>query len=252
MRVSGDTPSSVESGIVLAGRNREPNWSLTFDVADVTGDAKPDLLVPSSIKDYIEFSTNPVVVLAGMHVAKAGPGTVSLSGDNTYIGVTEVSAGTLALDSSRALSTNAVAMTGGTLAVNADGIAAGGISVTNASVTVNGADFSAGDISLCAGTLTLAAPGTAVGALTLTGDAAVELGDGAEISFADSSGMAWANDAMLTVTGQLGETMVRFGTDATGLTKAQLSQIRCNGHRVFLDANGYLRCPPRQLFIRLQ
>jgi autotransporter-associated beta strand protein len=252
IRADGDAPSSIESGIALVGSWGNTDWNLSFDVADVTGDAKPDLLVPSAIKDFVEFGTNLFVNYSGMRVVKTGAGTASLSGYNTYTGITDIAAGTLSIDAAHALNTNIVRLTGGTLAINAGGVLAGAITAANASVSVNGAGFSAGDISLSGGTLALEASGATAGALVLPADATLALGADAGIAFANSSGAAWADGAALTVTGELGKTKVRFGTDATGLTEAQLGQIYYGGHKVILDADGYLRRVPQGLVMSLQ
>jgi len=81
----------------------------------------------------------------------------------------------------------------------------------------------------------------ATGALTLSGDAAINL-EGGSLSFADSSGTEWTSGATMTITGadKLPTRTLRFGTSESGLTSAQLRQITYNGERVSLDSGGYL------------
>ena len=84
----------------------------------------------------------------------------------------------------------------------------------------------------------------ATGALTLSGDATIDLGDGS-LSFADSSGETWANGATLNITGPEGWPVrsVRFGTNGAGLSAAQIRRIRYNGGKVSLNSEGYLSGP---------
>lgn len=94
------------------------------------------------------------------------------------------------------------------------------------------------------GTVTCGTFANATGALTLSGDATIDLGDGS-LSFADSSGETWAAGATLNITGKdsLPTRTLRFGTDSSGLTPTQLKQIRYNGGKVSLNSEGYLSGP---------
>ena len=67
----------------------------------------------------------------------------------------------------------------------------------------------------------------------------IDAGDGAaSIAFADSSAFAWGGT--LTINGTLGPHTLRFGTDANGLTAAQIAATRYRGGKVTIDAEGYL------------
>lgn len=88
------------------------------------------------------------------------------------------------------------------------------------------------------------------GELALKKDATLLL-DGGSIAFNDCSELEWIPGVTLKVTGELGKKSIRFGTDSTGLTADQLAQIRCNGHRVLLTAEGYLTTPMRGTLILL-
>jgi len=145
-------------------------------------------------------------------LTKSGNGTLVLSNaGNSYDGDTTVSGGTLTLGASGALpSGNNVVLNGGTL--------------------------SYGAFNNTAGTLTLDANSTIV------------LGTGS-LSFASAVNDWTADDVTLTLTGPLGAatTSLRFGTDSTGLTAAQLARVTYNGlasgvaKPVTLDASGYIR-----------
>ncbi len=165
-------------------------------------ETEADLLLSGLIRDYVDSSSD----YSGSGIVKRGNATLTLSGTNTFIGRLTVQEGTLALASDGALPATAPLTLTNTCTVTCRG-------VTNST-----------------------------GALTLSGNATLALGDGA-IAFADSSGEEWKAGATLTVTGDgnLPTQALRFGTTSAGLTGRQLKQITYNGEPVSLDAQGYLR-----------
>ena len=145
--------------------------------------------------------------LKGAVVVKRGSATLALSGANTFAGRFTVEEGTVALGGDDALPASAPL----TLA--------GGVVMCGASVN-------------------------ATGALTLSGNATVNLENGS-LAFADSSGETWVEGMRLDFTGpdpHPGRS-IRFGTSKSGLTSGQLNAVRYNGKRVSIDENGYLRGP---------
>ena len=138
-------------------------------------------------------------------IVKTGSGTLVIDGTNRYAGATTVDSGTLTLAAC------------GTLPA-------------------------AGDIALAGGTLALAESVTnEAGALTVTADSALALGDGSgSLTFSgDTPACVWAGH--LTITG----TLMRSGTGALrfypdGLSPGQIRLISYNGEAVHLDGNGYL------------
>ncbi len=188
--VSGTQPSVIESGLNLA---RSGSYSLTVDVHDVTSDPLPDLIISGVIRDYdASFSELPFI--------KTGPGTLSLSGANTHVGLITVNGGAISLGANATLNPgNPIRLNGGSLEMGA---------FTNT-----------------------------LGVLTLAANSGLTLGSG-QITFADSSAAAWSGT--LALTGTLQRFSVRFGTDGSGLTAAQVSAIRLNGEHVRLREDGYL------------
>ncbi len=148
-------------------------------------------------------------VQGNLALTKAGTGTQTLSGANSHTGPTTVSAGTLRLGAP------------GTLG-------------------------SAHAIRLAGGTLDMGDSANGVGTLDVTAASALRLGAGA-LAFADSSALAWAGS--LNLEGRLGPTTLRVGTNAAGLTPAQLARIRCGGCDVSLTAEGYLQAASGMLLI---
>jgi autotransporter-associated beta strand protein len=152
------------------------------------------------------FSGN--LVGTGSNILKAGPGVLVLSGAaNNYTGTTSISAGTLRLGAANAIaSTSSLIMSGGTL------------------------DPDAHNQNMGSSTMSLTANSTID---YITG--------GSEIDFANSSAVAWTGVLNL-VNWDFITTKLRFGTDATGLTAAQLAEIRFNGSALAatIDENGYV------------
>jgi autotransporter-associated beta strand protein len=149
---------------------------------------------------------------------KAGSGTLTLSGSNSYTGSTTISAGTLALGNSNALAgTAGVTINGGTLALGtySPSVAA----VTLQSGTISGAGtLTAGAFELQSGTVSAALAGTlplgliksTAGAVTLSGANtysggtnvnAGTLSVGSDASLGNSSGALNFNGGTLQITG---------------------------------------------------
>jgi fibronectin-binding autotransporter adhesin len=139
-------------------------------------------------------------------IIKEGTGTWTLSGANTYSGMTTVSNGTLAVGCDLALKAgNALTLSGGT--------------------------FDAGSFSNSLGTLTLS---------TGSSNTLAVASGSCKLSF---SGLS--DSGTLTITGTLGPTTLRFGTSSTALTPEQRAQITTAiGRKIGLDANGYVFAIP--------
>ena len=104
--------SSVPSLISTGGTGANANASLgslglpgtIFQVADVTNDSNVDLTVGSILRD-ISTVASPLT--------KTGPGTMLLSGANTYTGDTTVAEGTLRVSGNSIADTNKLVISGG-------------------------------------------------------------------------------------------------------------------------------------------
>ncbi len=129
-------------------------------------------------------------------------GVLTLTGSNDYAGGTTITTGTLALGNSDVIPNTPLAIANGKL---------------------DAATFS-----------------DTLGTLTITGSATINLGDGATLSFADSSAVNWPGT--LTLAGNfVSGSSIRFGNNGTALTASQLSKIGSTAFSSFsLNSNGYL------------
>ena len=98
-----------------------------------------------------------------------------------------------------------------------------------------------GMVTLAEGTVRIGAAAS-FGPLVLSGNVAVEVADGATLTFDGSSEQSWAADAALEITGTFEPESrnVRIGTSADGLTAVQRKKIKMNGLRCRIDEDGYL------------
>ncbi len=89
--------SSTPATIFTSGTGPNANVTLgssglqgtTFQVADVSGDTSPDLLIASTLRDVLALPSP---------LTKTGPGTLSLTAANVYTGATTVTEGELRID----------------------------------------------------------------------------------------------------------------------------------------------------------
>ena len=173
------------------------------------------------------FSGNITNGLANnvVQISKAGSSTLTLSGNNSYSGVTAVSAGTLLVSGGGLTGTTSLAVSGGSLQLGAANVLS-----NNATMVLSGGNFSTGattGFGETLGTLDLETAAT----LTLA------LGTGVHsLNFANSSGIDWTGST-LTITGWTGTAgfsgtagRIFFGNNATGLSPGQLSQINFTGY----------------------
>ena len=88
---------------------------------------------------------------------------------------------------------------------------------------------------------------TTLGLNTSTAASVIDFIAGAsEVDFANSSGLTWTGNLLNLLNWNPTIDKLRFGTDPTGLTSAQLAKIEFNGSGLGtaqLDANGYVVVP---------
>ncbi|HAS82230.1 MAG TPA: hypothetical protein DCS43_06045, partial [Verrucomicrobia bacterium] len=120
--------------------------------------------------------------------------------------------------------TGATTINGGTLALGANNVPANTTAMSIGSATLDVATFT-----------------DTVGTLDVRGTSTINVGDGAALAFANSSGIDWTGGTLaLTGTFVRGSSL-RFGTTSSGLTSTQLALISMSGWKTFtLDSNGYL------------
>ena len=157
-------------------------------------------------------------------IIKNGSGTLTFGGAaNTYEGPTIINGGALVLNAAgNSINGGGLTLNSGTSASlsKSDQIGSSILTLNSATFNTNGFD-------------------EALGALLLQGSSDFDLGNGdSVIAFADSSGQGWtAGQTFLVLnwTGSLsggGTDQLIFGSDASGLTSGQLSQV------TFRDPNG--------------
>lgn len=161
------------------------------------------------------------LITGAIALTKAGVGTFTLLGSHTYTGATTVTGGTLKLGANNVIpDVSNVTIGAATLDADTRTDTAGTLDVTNANSVIN-------------------------------------LGTGAALAFANSSGVTsgvWAGALSITGTFVAGNDVdpglgvnpgsIRFGTDNTGLSTSQLAAISVNGSGAgtyTLDAFGYLK-----------
>jgi autotransporter-associated beta strand protein len=179
----------------------------------------------------LDFSTGSNT--GSQYFKKTGTGTQIFSGtaSNIYHGNFQLEGGTLVL-----------AKTGGADALSGD------VTVKSSSTLLLQGDEqikNSANLILDGGHLNLDEFSETVSLLTLEKSSAITLSGGGNdrLIFANSSGVTWGDDAVLTIHGLFDPQSIRFGTDATGLTSAQLEMIvfsSYEGESVQIDSNGYL------------
>lgn len=212
-RVYGEGCSVMDTYLQPLGRSAGSTKpvNIVFDVENTTGDDGVDFKLTRGL---VEWTGDR----GAIKIVKRGEGTFELAaadgnqaGSNGPLGITNpttysMEQGVLLLrDTDTLRSYNAVSIDGGTLEAAAS--------------TENEA-----------------------GALSVTASGTIKVDAGARLVFADSSGATWADDTTLTID-LAGGTTLRFGTDANGLTSAQLRKLRpvSGGGRFSLDSSGYLQ-----------
>jgi fibronectin-binding autotransporter adhesin len=248
--VGGSSASTISSG---NGKDDDLGSNTVFNVADVTGDANPDLFVTTGLQNQSgDFGG------AAGGLTKTGAGTMQLSGANTYTGNTTINAGTLALNSSGSISNSLdIAVAGGatfdvsglspafalasfqtlsnsssTAVLNGNADASGGtISLTYASGTpsltiINGAlTLSSGTMfkvnntgaALAAGSYKLISAGTS-GSVAGTAPSAVAVGGGGIVSGTRALAQISGGELYLVVRAQPMPFITSAGLSGTTLT----------------------------------
>ena len=147
-----------------------------------------------------------------------GSGTIRITGNTSNIGMNQNDNDGLIVAGSRVEFDKAAGfnVSGGNTRINAGGLAAwlesDQLGDTRRLIMAGGtADFNGFDET--------------TGDLTLIGDSVLDLGGTSNLAFTDSSNQNWATN-ILTITGfDLANSSLRFGTDANGLTTAQLALL---------------------------
>jgi autotransporter-associated beta strand protein len=185
------TFNAAAGGLVFNGNNNAPAtpWTINLNGASaLTFDGSFNITIGSSGPGQI---VNTNVANPNTGLIKNGSGTLTLGGTaaNTFTGTNTINAGLVLAAKVDALgSGNALIMSGGKLDT-------GGLNQT-------------------------------VGILDLDGNATLDFGSGSSaVAFNNSSTLDWGSFSLSIANWTSGSDSLRFGTDATGLTPTQLSQI---------------------------
>ncbi len=168
------------------------------------------------------------VISGSGSLTKLGSSILTFTGSsaNTFTGGFTISGGQVNFNKTAGV--NAIG-SGSTITINSNSVlnlqAANQIP-TGVNMVLNGGTFMTGGLSVVSGNANL-------GTLTLTANSYINLGSGSTIlKYANSSGTTWTGGTILYVTGWNGtldtgggSTQLIFGSDATGLSSTQLSQI---------------------------
>lgn len=150
-------------------------------------------------------------------IRKCGPGTVRVNGQFRHHAPVQVLAGTLAFGASGSANGRAFILDGGALA------------------------SAAGTDNACAA-LSVGPNG---GTIQVSGDAT--------LAFADSTGADWLGPVTLTTEDAVfPEGVLKFGSNANGLTSSQVARMRFNGKRVHLRADGSVSAVPLGIAISIR
>ena len=170
------------------------------------------------------FAVNDVTENSAVDFTMNGAITLNAS-EPDVLGVYKTGPGTMQLNASYNISGKMTLLMNGTWLLN-------GSSLTSANdpYTIDGGTLAVADgTSNSLGVLTVGESG---GGITL--------GEGATLTFADSSAATWTGANKVVVTG-FAEKSIRFGTSDAGLTDAQRRCLRTSdGKRLYVDSEGYL------------
>ena len=165
----------------------------------------------------------------------SGPITRGTADGWKEVAVAKTGAGTMSIEKSYGLDTRPTVIRGGTLRFG-DGV------ISNTCSFV-----------LAGGTLAMDDAATNVcQSLAVEASGGIRLGAGASLSFGDCREQVWAQDAVVTVSGDLTQAKLRFGTGPAALTYRQLKQIVFESDavsRAVLDDDGYLNKTAKPGFI---
>ena len=234
-------PMQVRSGdLVRVGYKQDAVWTMRGTSATTFG---MPLMIWGAAEEAaggntMTFAVNDVTGTSASDFIVNGTITRH-STEPDVLGVYKTGAGTMELNASYNVGTTPTLLKDGTWLFNASSLASSTSPYTLDGGTLAVADGTSNDL----GVLTV---GEAGGGITL--------GEGATLTFADSSAATWTGAATdrVVITG-FAEKSIRFGTTRDGLTTEQRVRLRTSDNkRLWLDAEGYLTTtgPGTRLIIR--
>ena len=205
-KVRGSLPSHCYNIVHTETGANNSRRTLKFDVWDVTGDDEADLIMHGPVRRYVgDWSHTNVLV------RKTGAGTMLFTqpcgNNNEPMGPIDLEEGTWLLGANGTVGPRTpFRLKGGTLAA------------------------AAGTANSC-GPLTIYSAG-----------GAISLGEGATLTFADSSAMSWTATEKVTVYG-FAEKAIRFGDSKASVPRPRMFKLE-DGTPLRVDDEGYLTAIP--------
>ena len=218
-RVTGAAPCRFDAGlcVVTDTAGLEKGYHIRFDIEDVTGDDAVDATLSKFVSANTAFNNNEGKYGYG-HFEKTGAGTLRLDGDYTPI-------------TQRSVIFDGAFMLGES-----------GITDATSLFALDG-----GTLSSAAGTA------NTLGSLVVgENGGGIALGEGATLSFADSSAETWDSGPKVVVSG-FAEGAIRFGESDSCLAVEQGKRfVTDDGARLHVSASGYLTAQPQAFVLMLR
>jgi autotransporter-associated beta strand protein len=222
--VSGGTIDNTSGGTIINSGNNTQTWSGDFAFGGTNNLDLGTGTVALSANRIITTNGSATLTIGGVisgsskTLTKAGAGAFALTGNNTYTGLTTVSAGTLTLSGDNSSASGGVTLSGGTLNVNsATALGTGTFTISGGTIDSTSSDITNSKNNTQAWN----------GDFIFTGTHNLNLGTGAVTLSANRA--VTVNGSTLTVAGVISD----GAGGSKALTKAGAGTLALNGTNTF-------------------